>query len=136
MPRKGVELSWHDHEVSFLEGVMARGGREVADAIEAAWRSGARFDAWTERFDLGVWLDAFASVGVDPGDIANRERREDEPLPWGHISSGVSVAYLARERAKALEGARTLDCSFAGCTGCDACDELGVAISLAGSNRD
>ena len=136
MPRRGVELSWHDHEVSFLEGVMARGGREVADAIEAAWRSGARFDAWTERFDLGIWLDAFASVGVDPGEIANRERREDEPLPWGHISSGVSVAYLSRERAQALEGARTPDCSFAGCTGCDACDELGVAISLAGSTRD
>ena len=28
--------------VSFLEGVLARGGREVADVIEAAWRAGAR----------------------------------------------------------------------------------------------
>ena len=68
MPRKGVELHWHDAEVSFLEGVMARGGREVADAIEAAWRSGARFDAWTEQFSLARWLEAFDSTRVDGRD--------------------------------------------------------------------
>ncbi|MFU8891669.1 MAG: TIGR03960 family B12-binding radical SAM protein, partial [Anaerosomatales bacterium] len=44
MPRKGIDLSWHDAEVSFLEGVVARGGREVSAAIEGAWRAGARFD--------------------------------------------------------------------------------------------
>ena len=76
MPSKGVELSWHDADVSFLEGVMARGDASVADVIEAAWRAGARFDAWTERFDLDVWLDAFAETGVDPAQIAQRERAQ------------------------------------------------------------
>ncbi len=135
MPRKGVDLHWHDSEVSFLEGVIARGGREVADVVEAAWRGGAVFDAWTEQFRLQRWLDAFESTGVDPAAIANRERAEDEPLPWDHISAAVSPSYLRAERAKALTGTTTGDCSFDGCTGCDVCGELGVDIVLGGESR-
>ncbi len=135
MPRKGIELSWHEADVSFLEAVMARGGREIADAIEAAWRTGAVFDAWTERFDIGTWLGAFASVGVDPASVAVGEKSSNEILPWDHISCGVSRAYLARERERASEASTTSDCSFDGCTGCDACDELGVEIVLGGGTR-
>jgi len=132
MPRKGVDLHWHDADVSFLEGVMARGGREVANTIEAAWRDGARFDAWTERFSLARWMSAFEATGVDPAGIANRERGLDEPLPWEHISAGVSRRYLQRERERAFAGITTPDCSFDGCTGCDVCGELGVDIVLGG----
>jgi radical SAM family uncharacterized protein len=135
MPRKGVELHWHDADVSFLEGAMARGGREIADVIEAAWRSGTTFDAWTERFSLSRWLSAFEVAGVDPSEIANRERDAEEPLPWDHVSSGVSKRYLLRERSRAFEGDVTPDCSFSGCTGCDACGDLGVEIVLAGERR-
>jgi radical SAM family uncharacterized protein len=135
MPRKGVDLHWHDAEVSFLEGVVARGGREVADVIEAAWRQGAVFDAWTEQFRLQRWMDAFEETGVDPGAIANRERSVDDPLPWDHISAAVSPDYLRKERARALAGTTTHDCSFGGCTGCDVCGELGVDIALGGESR-
>jgi len=135
VPRKGVELHWHDSNISMLEGVMARGGRELADVIEAAWRSGAVFDAWTERFRLQRWLDAFAEMGIDPESIANRERSIDEPLPWDHISAGVSRRYLVRERERALQGATTPDCSFVGCTACDVCGDLGVDIVLGGASR-
>lgn len=135
VPRKGVDLHWHDADVSFLEGVTARGGRELARVIERAWRDGARFDAWTEEFDLGIWLRALEAEGVDPASIANRERPLDEPLPWDHLSTGVSRRYLERERERAVAGATTPDCSFSGCTGCDACDELGVGIVLAGGER-
>jgi radical SAM superfamily enzyme YgiQ (UPF0313 family) len=135
MLRKGVDLHWHDAEISFLEGVMARGGREVADAIEAAWRGGAVFDAWTEQFRLQRWLDAFAATGVDAESIASRQRARDERLPWAHISAGVAPGYLWRERERALEGKTTPDCSFVGCTGCDVCDDLDVKIVLAGDSR-
>ena len=135
VPRKGVELHWHDSDVSFLEGVMARGGREIADVIETAWRGGARFDAWTECFRLQAWLDAFAEAGVDPTTVANRERPIDEPLPWAHLSAGVSGRYLAKERERALQSAVTPDCSFTACTGCDVCGDLGVDIRLAGAAR-
>lgn len=135
MPRKGVELHWHDSEVSFLEGVMARGGREVADVVEDAWRRGAAFDAWTERFRLSRWVESFEATGVDASEIANRERSPEEPLPWDHISAGVSKRYLLSERASASATQTTPDCSFSGCTGCDVCDDLGVRIMLGGACR-
>lgn len=137
MPRKGVQLSWHDAEVSLLEGAIARGGREVADALEAAWRGGARFDAWTERFSLQRWADAFDSAGLDPSAIAGRGFGSGEATPWDHISAGLSRAYLWKERERALEGVTTPDCSFDGCTGCGVCGDagLGVDIVLGGERR-
>lgn len=134
-PRKGVDLHWHDADVSFVEGALTRGGREVADVIEEAWRGGAVFDAWTERFSLSRWKDAFDAAGVDPARIANRERDVGEPLPWDHISAGVSKRYLQRERVRSLAGQTTVDCSFDGCTGCDVCPTLGVDVVLAGERR-
>lgn len=135
MPRKGVDLSYHDPAVSFLEGVLARGGREVADVIEAAWRSGARFDAWTEEFDPGKWEQAFGLTGVDGAAIANRERALDEALPWEHISTGVTTAYLRIERDRARAATPTADCTFDGCTGCGVCGAPGTANVLAGERR-
>jgi radical SAM family uncharacterized protein len=135
MPRKGVELHWHDPEVSFVEGALARGGRDLAPVIEAAWRSGGGFDAWTERFDLARWLAAFDAAGVDPVALASGARRVGSPTPWSHISSGVSESYLALERERAFAGQRTPDCTFEGCTDCGACPLLGAEIVLAGGSR-
>ena len=135
MPHRGVDLSWHDPDVSFLEGALARGGRGLADVIEHAWRSGCVFDAWTEEFSLGRWLAAFEAAGIDPVALASSQRDPAAPLPWDHIASGVSKRYLLRERQRAVEGLTTKDCSFDGCTGCDACDDLGLEIVLGGSSR-
>ncbi len=137
MPKKGIDLAYHDAQVSLLEGVMARGGRELADGIEAAWRGGARFDAWTEQFDLGLWTTALESVGLDPHAIATRSFDRGEPTPWGHISSGVGEGYLWHERERAFAGETTEDCSFDDCTGCGVCGDsgLGVDIVLGGERR-
>jgi radical SAM family uncharacterized protein len=135
MPRKGVELSWHDANVSFLEAVLARGDRTVADAIEAAWRRGAVFDAWTERFALSRWLEAFAEVGIDPVERAARRFAEGEALPWAHIDSGLDESFLAEEWSRALAGETTPDCTFEGCTDCGVCGALGANIALAGGER-
>lgn len=135
MPHKGVELSWHDAEVSFLEAVLARGGRRVADAIEVAWRRGAVFDAWTECFSLRRWLEAFAEVGLDPAAVASDEFAEDAHLPWSHIDSGLAERFLRTERARAMRGETTADCTFGDCTGCGVCGALDVDIVLAGGER-
>jgi radical SAM family uncharacterized protein len=135
MPRKGVDLHWHDPEVSFIEGALARGGRELGAVIERAWRSGGGFDAWTEHFSLAQWEDAFREEGLDPVVMASGVRDTAAPLPWDHISSGVSRSYLISERRKAVAGITTPDCSFGACTGCGACPELGVDVVLGGESR-
>jgi radical SAM family uncharacterized protein len=135
MPRKGVELHWHDPEVSFVEGALARGGRELGPVIEAAWRSGGGFDAWTERFSLSRWLAAFDAAGVDPVALASGERTVGSPTPWSHISCGVDESYLALERDRAFAGQPTPDCTFEGCTECGVCPQLGAEVVLAGGSR-
>jgi radical SAM family uncharacterized protein len=135
MPRKGVELHWHDPEVSFIEGALARGGRDLAPVIEHAWRAGGGFDAWTESFSLTRWLAAFEAAGVDPVALASEPRDPGTPLPWDHISSGVARAYLLRERERAFTGLVTPDCSFTDCTACGVCPTLGVDVVLAGDHR-
>ncbi|MHB1476608.1 MAG: TIGR03960 family B12-binding radical SAM protein [Coriobacteriia bacterium] len=131
MPHRGVELSWHDPSSSLLEAVLARGGRRMADGIEAAWRAGARFDAWTEHFSLGRWLDAFASVGIDAAVAASAPYTQGDPLPWSHIDSGLAEAFLRLERARTDSASTTPDCTFEDCTGCGVCPGLGVQNAIA-----
>ena len=97
-----VKLKVHEKGMSHVEGVMARGDRRVAAAIEAAWRAGARFDGWDEVFDLGRWREAFAGAGIDPqlylGTIAVRAR-----LPWDHLDIGLEDGFLLSEYRRALK---------------------------------
>ena len=121
---RAVDIHWHDPATSFVEAVMSRGGREAADWVEAAWRRGARFDAWTELFNEQAWRDAASELGLDPAAIAQAQWDTTRVMPWAHISSGVSVRYLALERKRADGGVTTPDCTFEKCTGCGACQTL------------
>ncbi|MDO8964565.1 MAG: B12-binding domain-containing radical SAM protein, partial [Coriobacteriia bacterium] len=135
IPRKGCDLHWHDADVSFLEGGLARGGREMARVIERVWRTGGTFDAWTEEFSLRRWLDAFEAEGLDPVALATHPRDPEAALPWDHISAGISRRYLVEERRRGMAGEVTPDCSFTGCTACGVCTDLGVDIVLGGASR-
>jgi hypothetical protein len=107
----------------------------VSEVIEHAWRLGGGFDAWTERFSLTTWLTAFEQAGLDPVALASGPGGESSPLPWDHISPGVSQAYLRLERERAVKGLTTADCSFGECTGCGVCGDLDVEMVLAGEGR-
>jgi len=96
--RSPVQFKFHRIERSILEGCIARGDRRLGPVIEAAWRRGARFDAWNEYFDYDTWQAAFDEVGVDPGFYAHRRRELSEPLGWDHIDSGRSREVLLAER--------------------------------------
>jgi hypothetical protein len=128
VPRKRVDLSWHDPAQSFVEAVLARGGRELSGAIEHAWRAGATFDAWSDGFELERWIQAFEACGVDAVAIASGERVPGDPLPWSHISAGVEESFLESERKAARAGAETPDCSFEACSACGVCETLGVEV--------
>ncbi len=92
-----VNIKLRDPELAFLEGVLGRGGREMADVVETAFRDGARFDGWTEGFDYSLWLDAFKKNQIDPHDYL-KGRSFSENLPWSHIELEVSADHLIAER--------------------------------------
>ncbi len=80
-----INFRWHDVGTSFLEAAVARGDRRLGQVLLRAWQEGARMDSWTESFDFQLWMDAFASCGLDPAFYASRRRADDETLPWAHI---------------------------------------------------
>jgi radical SAM family uncharacterized protein/radical SAM-linked protein len=114
-----VRLKWRDPKTAFLEGVFARGDVRTADALEAAWKLGARFDGWSECFDFDLWMRAFEAIGMDPS-IYLRPRDLEERLPWDHIRTPVVKKFLAAERQKAYAAALTPDCRDHACYRCGA----------------
>ncbi len=123
---KGVKYSLRDPEVSLLEGVLARGDRKLGAVVRGAFERGARLEAWTERYDYGIWREAFAEAGLDPVEYL-AERDPDSPLPWDHIEGGPSKEFLLAERAKAYRGETTPDCRLDGCFECGACGTAAAA---------
>ncbi len=116
--RSNVQLSWHDAKTSLLEAVLSRGDRRLGAVIYTAWKKGCRLDTWSEFFDFQKWQQSFEECGIDPSFYAHCERDAEETLPWEHISSGVSSAFLGAERQKMLAGDQTADCRLDDCNLC------------------
>ena len=129
---RAVRVHYHDAETSLIEAVISRGGRDLAPLIEAAWRRGARFDAWTEQFDLARWEEAAAACGLDLRGIAQTPYELGQRLPWEHVSPGVSRGFLEREYRRALAAETTPDCTRTSCTGCGICPTLHAKNVLVG----
>lgn len=113
-----VRLSWPDYGASQVEAALSRGDRRVGAAILRAWQLGSRFDAWAECFSHERWRQAFAECGLSIEDYAGRARSFDEPLPWSHINTGVSLHYLRREHERMVSGEPTVDCRTEQCNVC------------------
>jgi radical SAM-linked protein len=122
LQRPALNLKWNQPRLSRMEAVFARGDRRLGPVLKRAWRLGARFDGWTERFRGELWEEAFREEGVDPGYYADRERPLDEVLPWDHLSARIEKRYLLTELERALRGEYTPDCRWAPCAACGACD--------------
>jgi radical SAM family uncharacterized protein len=123
-----IKLKFHDPDQSYLEGILSRGDRRLAPGLIEAHRRGARFDAWSEHFDISRWLDAFDACGIDPDAYALRERGRDEALPWDHLDIGPSRDYLWAERERARAEIKTDYCVGKVCHVCGVPPSLCFAI--------
>lgn len=95
--RSAVNFRFHHIERSLLEGALCRGDRRLADVIEAAWKAGARMDAWNEHFRYDLWPNAFGQADIDPTFYAARQIPTDELTPWSHIASPRGCSFLLAE---------------------------------------
>ncbi|MBW2476496.1 MAG: TIGR03960 family B12-binding radical SAM protein [Deltaproteobacteria bacterium] len=133
LKKKRLRFKWHDANLSFLEGVFARGDRRLGAVLEQAVKLGCRFDGWRDHFLWDKWQTAFARAGVQP-EWYLRARELEELLPWDHIDCGVSKDFLRHERQKALVGEATPDCRNGQCSQCGLCDFETVRTRLADRN--
>ena len=118
MHGQGLDLRWHSPFSSILEAALGRGDRRLNAVVRRAWRKGARFDAWDEHFSYERWLEAFEEEGLDPAWYAQRDIPFDQPLPWRHLSCGVTQEFLARDWQRALAGKIAADCHWGPCYNC------------------
>ncbi|MFO7494538.1 MAG: radical SAM protein [Desulfobacterales bacterium] len=107
---------------AFLQALLSRGDRRVAQLLEAAAGNGWN---WPQTFKWSV---------LNPGFYVTRERPLTEVLPWDFIDHGVRKAFLEKEYQRAL-GARTSpDCPMDGaCSRCGACSGPAAAERESGA---
>lgn len=126
LPRN-VKAAFHDVGASLVEASLARGGRGSDLLVERAWRAGARFDGWSEHFDLRIWREAATACGVTLGEPAMADPGD---APWRDaVDPGVDAAFLDEERRRAGEGLLTGDCRDGRCGACGVCGD-GVEMEI------
>ena len=123
---KGVKANFTDPEISKLEAVISKGGIELADVLEAAYRKGAYLDAWGETKPFAKWFEALEEAGIDV-EAYTRNRLVDpsDALPWDCIDVGLEKAWLRQEWERSLKAASTTPC-FEACSVCGVCSTFNV----------
>ena len=101
---KRIRLDFHNIEMGFLEGVLSRGDRLLSAVILAAYKKGARFDAWSSSFSFARWQEAFSEAGVDPKRYLI-EKETSEILPWDFIDMGIDKEDLIAEFNRSQDSA-------------------------------
>jgi len=118
----GINFKWQNPEVSSIEGLWARGDRQLSHLLVAAHKKGCKLDGWSDWFRYSLWQEAVCDEGVDLGFYTGRSRNTGEPLPWDHIDVGIEKKYLIEEWEKATRGELTPDCRTGNCNACGVCD--------------
>ncbi len=123
---RGVQMKWHDPKATLAEGIASRGDRRIGRVIEAVWRRGGTFQEWSEHFSYDLWVECMAEAGLSIDWYVYRHRREDEILPWSHISAGLHHEFLWQEWQDALAEVGLPDCRWTPCYDCGACTGYGI----------
>lgn len=131
---RAIGFRYHDGRPGIIEGLLCRGDRRVGAVIETAWRSGAKFDGWSEYFSFERWQQAartaLEAAGVDLEWYTTRQRTEDEVLPWDHLDAGLDRDWLWQDWQDSLAEYDVSDCRWTPCSMCGVCDQLGTRIEL------
>jgi radical SAM family uncharacterized protein len=98
---------------AYLQGVIARGDRRVADILSLAHEN------------QGNWPQTFKASPVNPHFYVHRERGPDEQFPWDFIDHGLDKSYLLKEYRRALAGRTSAPCPAdpTKCSICGVCKE-------------
>ena len=132
---RGARMKWHEPLEAEIECVLSRGDRRMARVIHSAWKSGVKFDGWSEHFRHDLWMRAFEAEGI-PKESYLRAYDLDEVLPWDVLDISINKRFLRVELVKAMKEMRTEDCKWGHCYACGVPgngEDTVLAASLPGS---
>jgi radical SAM superfamily enzyme YgiQ (UPF0313 family) len=102
---------------AYLQTLLSRGDRRVADLIEALARNE---DGWWPTIQAAR-RGQLTTVDIDPDRFVTREYERDTLFPWDFIDHHIDRDYLWLERRRALAERETEPCDVATCRTCGAC---------------
>lgn len=107
-----IEVIAESPREAYVQGFLARGGREAGEILWAAYKAGGSRTMKAVLKERGSSLEEFVS----------RPRSLEETQPWEVLDMGFSRDYLIRERQEAHREnpAHTISC-FDGCRRCGVC---------------
>ena len=108
--RKNIIVGVESPKEAYIQGVLARGDRQVGEALLTACASGGSKAFKRAMKDCGLSMD----------DYLYRERAADELFPWESLDMGFTREYIYQEMKKAEELKPTIQC-FDGCHRCGVC---------------
>jgi hypothetical protein len=73
----------------------------VGQAIELAWRRGARLDSWREHMHADRWWNALQEVGLCEHQLLHEPFQLTDLLPWDHIRIKAGRPFLEKEQQRA-----------------------------------
>jgi radical SAM superfamily enzyme YgiQ (UPF0313 family) len=97
---------------AFLQGVIARGDRRVAELLLLGHKN------------RGNWPRTFKTSPIDPHFFVHRERDPEECFPWDFIDQGIDRAFLLNEYRRALDEKTSPPCPAdpSRCSLCGVCE--------------
>lgn len=116
-----INFTYSDADLSYLEGIFARGDRRLSKVLIKAWEKGCKYDGWSDQFKYDFWLEALDESNIDGDFYSRRERDLEEVLPWDFINPGITKEFLKKEFQKSISETTTKDCRL-GCRNCGIVD--------------
>ncbi|HIE50882.1 MAG TPA: radical SAM protein [Armatimonadetes bacterium] len=108
-----LEVRGESPKWAIIQGLLARGGREVGEVLWRAHGYGGTY---------GAWRRAWQELGYDLQGHLHTPWTYDTPLPWAHLDLLVDQDYLWREYKHAQEGKLSSACTVGKCFACGACE--------------
>ena len=110
LKRKNVELIAESPRESFVQAVLARGDRAIAEVLLKAHENGG----------IKAFRQALRELNIDADYYLYRQRDKDEVFPWDFLDQGFPKEYLYSEYERAQRLERTPPC-FDNCKRCGVC---------------
>lgn len=103
---------------AYMQTLLSRGDRRVADVIEALARADEK--QWWQELQA-MRRGVHATVKLDLDRFVHRTYEQDALMPWDFIDHHINKNYLWLERRRALAERETEPCDVATCQTCGAC---------------
>ena len=111
--RKNIQIKWHDIDMAHLESILALADRDMGSSIYKAWKKGAIFDTWDDKFQYKIWKPYI-------------DKYIKKDLPWKHLYFGYEEDFFKNENEKAKQLLPTEGCKIEPCYSCGVCYKKNV----------